>query len=66
MFMSDGYRDLYARRVTARKYLEESEEWASEWSQFVRAKVSSFLTDCSMDIATVHRSAKDLRTRDTM
>ena len=66
VFTSDGYRDLHARRVAARKYMEESEEWASEWSQLVRVNVGSFLMDCSMDIATVHRSAKDPRTGGTM
>ena len=66
VFTSDGYRDLHARRVIARKYMEESEEWASEWSQLVRVNVGSFLMDCLMDIATVHRSAKDPRTGDTM
>ena len=66
VFTSDGYRDLHARRVTARKYMEESEEWASEWSQPVRVNVGSFLMNCLMDTATVHRSAKDPRTGDTM
>ena len=46
--------------------MEESEEWASEWSQLVRVKVGSFLMDCLMDIATVHRWAKGPRTGDTM
>jgi len=56
-FTQAGYKDLYARRVTARKYMEDSEEWAAEWSQLLRVKVGSFLVDALMDVATVVRSA---------
>lgn len=59
VFTGNGYRDLYARRVTARKYMEDSEEWTSEWSQIVRVKVGSFLVDCLMDVATVQRTIID-------
>ncbi|KAI0753612.1 DNA/RNA polymerase [Fomes fomentarius] len=59
VFTGNGYRDLYARRVTARKYMEDSEEWTSEWSQIVRVKVGSFLVDCLMDVATVQRTITD-------
>ncbi|RPD76822.1 DNA/RNA polymerase [Lentinus tigrinus ALCF2SS1-7] len=62
IFTSTGYRDLYARRVAARKYMEDSEEWTSEWTQLVRVKVGSFLVDCLMDVATVQRSTQDPRT----
>ncbi|KAI0351261.1 DNA/RNA polymerase [Trametes cingulata] len=62
VFTNLGYRDLYARRVAARKYMEDSEEWTSEWSQLVRVKIGSFLVDCLMDVATVQRSVKDPRT----
>ena len=59
VFTADGYKDLYARRVTARKYMEDAEEWTSEWGQLIRVKVGSFLVDCIMDVATVTRTAKD-------
>jgi len=55
-FTQSGYKDLYARRVTARKYMEDSEEWAAAWSQLLRVKVGSFLVDALMDVATVVRS----------
>ena len=66
VFASDGYRDLYARRVAARKYMEDSEEWTSEWSPVIRVKVGSFLVDCLMDVATVQRFMKDPRTGERM
>ncbi|KAI0640998.1 DNA/RNA polymerase [Trametes meyenii] len=62
IFTNLGYRDLHARRIAARKYMEDAEEWTSEWSQLVRVKVGSFLVDCLMDVATVQRSVKDPRT----
>ncbi|TFK81972.1 DNA/RNA polymerase [Polyporus arcularius HHB13444] len=62
IFTNAGYRDLYARRVAARKYMEDSEEWTSEWSQLIRVKVGSFLVDCLMDVATVQRTMTDPRT----
>ncbi|KAI0742483.1 DNA/RNA polymerase [Daedaleopsis nitida] len=62
VFGGDGYRDLYARRVTARKYMEDAEEWTSDWSQLIRVKVGSFLVDCLMDTATVVRTMKDPNT----
>ena len=55
-FTKSGYRDLYARRVAARKYVEDSEEWAAAWTQILRVKVGSFLVDALMDVATVVRS----------
>ncbi|KAI1795428.1 DNA/RNA polymerase [Ganoderma leucocontextum] len=61
VFTADGYKDLYARRVTARKYMEDSEEWTSEWGQLILVKVGSFLVDCMMDVATVSRTTKDVR-----
>ena len=46
VFPSDGYRDLYARRVAARKkYAGEAEGRTSEWMQLIRIKVGSFLMD---------------------
>ena len=66
VFTGDGYRDLYARRVTARKYMEDSEEWTSDWSQLIRVKVGSFLVDCLIDVATVIRTVKDPRTEEMM
>ena len=55
-FTKSGYKDLYARRVAARKHLEDSEEWAATWTQILRVKVGSFLVDALMDVATVVRS----------
>ena len=55
-FTQSGYKDLYARRVIARKYVEDSEEWAATWTQLLRVKVGSFLVDALMDVATVVRS----------
>ena len=66
IFTSLGYRDLHARRVAARKYMEDAEEWTTEWTQLVRVKVGSFLVDCLMDVATVQRSIKDDRTGEIM
>ncbi|THH14382.1 hypothetical protein EW146_g5951 [Bondarzewia mesenterica] len=51
------YTDLHARRVTARKYMEDGEEWTSDWTQMVKVKVGSFLVDRLMEAATVSRSA---------
>ncbi|KAI0776637.1 DNA/RNA polymerase [Trametes elegans] len=62
VFTSTGYHDLYARRVTARKYMEDADDWTTEWTQLVRVKIGSFLVDCLMDVATVQRSMKDPRT----
>ena len=60
-FSKLGYRDLHARRVAARKFMEDSEDWTSEWSQSVRVRVGSFLVDALMDVATVTRTAVDRR-----
>ena len=56
MFSSDRYRNLYARRVAAHEYTEETSEWTSEWMQLIRIKVGSFLMDwthCSTDVLGV-------------
>lgn len=55
-FTKSGYEDLYTKRVAARKYVEDSEEWAATWTQTLRAKVGSFLVDALMDVGTVVRS----------
>ncbi|KAH7908847.1 hypothetical protein BJ138DRAFT_1011941 [Hygrophoropsis aurantiaca] len=65
-FSGLGYRDLHARRVTAAKYMEDSEEWTAEWTQLLRVRVGSILVDCLMDIATVERTALDKRTGETI
>ncbi|KAH9856180.1 DNA/RNA polymerase [Lenzites betulinus] len=62
VFTNLGYRDLQARRVAAQRYVEDAEEWTSDWSQLVRVKIGSFLVDCVMDVATVQRSVQDPRT----
>ncbi|OAX44242.1 DNA/RNA polymerase [Rhizopogon vinicolor AM-OR11-026] len=63
-FTGLGYRDLHARRVTAAKYMEDSEEWTSEWTQLLRVRVGSILVDCLMDTATIERTAVDKRTNE--
>lgn len=65
-FTGLGYRDLHARRVTAAKYMEDSEEWTSEWTQLLRVRVGSILVDCLMDTATIERTAVDKRTHEEM
>ena len=61
-FSRFSYHDLHARRVTARKYMEDAEEWTSDWTQLVRVRVGSFLIDRLMDVAKVIRTGKDKRT----
>lgn len=61
-FTNLGYHDLHARRVAARKYMEDAEEWTAQWTQSVRIRIGSFLVDCLMDEATVIRTAIDKRT----
>lgn len=65
-FSGLGYRNLHARRVAARKYMEDAEEWTAEWTQTVKVKVGSFLVDCLMDVATVTRTGVDKRSGDTV
>ncbi|KAI6003176.1 hypothetical protein F5J12DRAFT_906188 [Pisolithus orientalis] len=61
-FSGLGYRDLHARRVTAAKYMEDSEEWTSEWTQVLRVRMGSILVDSLMKVATVERVAVDKNT----
>jgi DNA-directed RNA polymerase len=61
-----GYRDLHARRIAARKYMEDSEEWASPWTPHLRAKVGSILVDALMKVATVERTGTIKRTGEKM
>lgn len=61
-FSNMGYRDLHARRVTARKYMEDGEDWTAPWSQGIRVRVGSFLVEALMDVAIVERTAVDKRT----
>ncbi|EPS99209.1 hypothetical protein FOMPIDRAFT_1024277 [Fomitopsis schrenkii] len=61
-FSSHGYRDLHTQRMAAQKYVEENEDWSSDWTQVVRVKIGSFLVDCLMDVATVVRTKKDQTT----
>ena len=65
-FTKSGYKDLYARRMAARKYMEDSEEWSAAWIQLLRVKVGSFLVDALMDVATVVRTATIKQTREVM
>jgi DNA-directed RNA polymerase len=61
-FSRYSYRDLHARRVTARKYMEDAEEWTSDWTQVLRVHVGSFLVDRLMDVAKVIRTGTHKRT----
>ena len=61
-FSGLGYKDLHARRVAAAKYMEDSEEWTSEWTQVLRVRVGSILIDALMKVATVERVAVDKNT----
>lgn len=63
-FSNLGYRALHERRLAARKYMEDYEEWTSEWTQTVRVRVGSFLVDALMDVATITRTAVDRRTNE--
>lgn len=63
-FSNLGYRALHERRLAARKYMEDYEEWTSEWTQTVRVRVGSFLVDALMDVATITRTAMDRRTNE--
>lgn len=65
-FSNLGYRALHERRVAAAKYMEDSEEWAAEWTQIVRVRVGSFLVDALMDVANVTRTAIDKTTGETV
>lgn len=61
-FSRYSYRDLHARRVTARKYMEDAEDWTSDWTQTLRVRVGSFLVDRLMDVAKVIRTGVNKRT----
>jgi DNA-directed RNA polymerase len=61
-FSRYSYHDLHARRVTARKYMEDAEEWTSDWTQVLRVRVGSFLLDRLMDVAKVIRTGKNKQT----
>lgn len=65
-FTESGYKDLHARRVAARKYVEDSEEWVAPWTQVLRVKVGSFLVDALMDVATVVRTVVAKKTGEVM
>ena len=65
-FSNLGYRDLYARRVAACKYMEDSEDWTASWSQVIRVRVGSFLVDALMDVANVTRTIIDKNTGETL
>lgn len=65
-FSRFGYKDLHARRVTAAKYMDDSEEWMSEWSQHLRLKIGSFLVDSLMQVAKVKQEAVDPRSGQTV
>jgi len=61
-FSRHSYHDLHARRVTARKYMEDAEEWTGDWTQGLRVRVGSFLVDRLMDVAKVIRTGLNKQT----
>ncbi|KZT25042.1 DNA/RNA polymerase [Neolentinus lepideus HHB14362 ss-1] len=61
-FTGQGYQDLYARRIAARKYMEDNESWSADWSQTLKVRIASFLVDNLIDIATVTRRGIDKTT----
>ncbi|PCH42893.1 DNA/RNA polymerase [Wolfiporia cocos MD-104 SS10] len=61
-FTALAYRELHNHRIAAQKYLEDAEDWTSDWTQAVRVKIGSFLVDALMDVATVVRTAVDKKT----
>jgi len=61
-FSRRTYNDLHALRVTARKYMEDAEEWTTDWTQVLRVRVGSFLVDRLMDVAKVIRTGTNKRT----
>lgn len=61
-FSRYSYHNLHARRVTARKYMEDAEEWTSDWTQVLRVRIGSFLLDRLMDVAKVIRTGTNKRT----
>ena len=61
-FSRYSYRDLHARRVIARKYMEDAEEWTSDWTQELRVHIGSFLVERLMDVAKVIRTGTNKRT----
>lgn len=65
-FSRYSYHDLHARRVTARKYMEDAEEWTSDWTQGLRVRVGSFLVDRLMDVAKVVRTGVHKRTGESV
>ena len=65
-FSRYSYHDLHARRVTARKYMEDAEEWTSDWTQSQRVRVGSFLVDRLMDVAKVVRTGVNKRTGESV
>ncbi|KAH8982235.1 DNA/RNA polymerase [Lactarius akahatsu] len=65
-FSRYSYNNLHARRVTARKYMEDAEEWTGDWTQSLRVRVGSFLVDRLMDVAKVIRTGLNKRTGDTV
>ncbi|KAF8553695.1 DNA/RNA polymerase [Imleria badia] len=48
--------------ITAAKYIQDNEEWTTEWTQLLCVRVGSILVDCLMDVATVECTALDKRT----
>ena len=65
-FTKKAYQELLEWRQKAAEYVIENQEWTSEWSPTVRARVGSFLVECLMDVAMVKRTIVDKRTGEEM
>jgi DNA-directed RNA polymerase, mitochondrial len=65
-FTNRAYQDLVEWRRKASQYVVENQEWTSDWSHAIRARVGSFLVHCLMEVAMVQRTAKDKETGEEM
>ncbi|KAH8115023.1 DNA/RNA polymerase [Phellopilus nigrolimitatus] len=61
-FTKRAFKELQEWRQNAANYMEETQDWTSDWTHAVRARVGSFLVDSLMDVAIVTRNAVDKRT----
>lgn len=65
-FTQRAYQELVEWRQKAAEYVTENQEWTSDWSHAIRARVGSFLVECLMDVAMVKRTMIDKQTGEEM
>ena len=58
-FTKRAYEELKEWREHAQRHIEGAEDWTTEWTQQIRARVGSFLVDALMETATVTRTGKN-------